>query len=344
MNIFLMISAIMLTKFIRWGIEVGRGKTKDRTARWAQIEHLLYQHPKGLKIREIARICNVSVRQIYRDLDDLQSKLWLPIWEERSTRGIDENYFLPPIRFSLVEALNIFLAARLMLHYAHRYDPNTASTFMKLNSIVPPVLREQIQKTLDWMQKQPTDEQYLRILATLTEAWVSRHQVKIAYQSLPSEKAVERIIEPYFIEPAAAGHSSYVFAYCHRTKSLRTFKIERIKAIEATSEPYTIPPDFDANAFLGSSWGIVVEGEVKTIKLRFDAEIARIMEETVWHPSQTLEKQRDGSIIMTLMVTDTVELYSWILGWGEKVKVLEPEELRQNIIETAKAMLEVYEE
>jgi predicted DNA-binding transcriptional regulator YafY len=323
---------------------VGRGKTKDRTARWAQIEHLLYQNRKGLKIKEIARICNVSVRQIYRDLDDLQSKLGLPIWEERSTRGIDENYFLPPIRFSLVEALNIFLAVRLMLHYAHRYDPNTASTFMKLNSIVPPVLRKQIQKTLDWMQKQPTDEQYLRTLATLTEAWVSRHQVKIAYQSLPAEKAAERIIEPYFIEPAATGHSSYVFAYCHHTKSLRTFKIECIKAIEATSEPYTIPPDFDANAFLGSSWGIVVEGEVKTIKLRFDPEIARIMEETVWHPSQTLEKQRDGSIIMTLKVTDTVELYSWILGWGEKVKVLEPAELRREMVRTAKAMLEVYKE
>jgi len=323
---------------------VGRGKTKDRTARWAQIEHLLYQNRKGLKIKEIARICNVSVRQIYRDLDDLQSKLGLPIWEDRSTRGIDEDYFLPPIRFSLPEALNIFLAARLMLHYAHRYDPNTASTFMKLNSVVPSGLREQIQQTLDWMQTQPRDEQYLRTLVVLTEAWVSRHRVKIAYQSLSAEKTAERVIEPYFIEPAATGHSSYVIAYCHRTRSLRTFKIERIKAIEATAEPYTIPPDFDANEFLGSSWGIVVESEVKAIRLRFDSEIARIMEETIWHPSQVLEKQRDGSIIMTLRVTDTVELHSWILGWGEKVKVLEPEELRREVVRTAKAMLDVYKE
>ena len=322
---------------------MGRGKTKDRTARWAKIEHLLYQNSKGLKVKEIARICNVSPRQIYRDLDDLQSKLGLPIWEKGSTRGIDEDYFLPPIRFSLPEALNIFLAARLMLNYAHRYDPNTASTFMKLNSIVPPMLREQIQKTMDWIQKQPTDEKYLRTLATLTEAWVSRHQVKIAYQSLPAEKVTERTIEPYFIEPAAVGHASYVIAYCHLTKSLRTFKIERIEAIDATSEPYTIPPDFDANKFLGSSWGIVVEGEVKTIRLKINApEIARIMEETVWHPSQVLEKQSDGSMIMTLRVTPTIELYSWILGWGEKLKVLEPAELRQDIIETVKAMLEVY--
>jgi len=329
-------------RYTRGSNEMGRGKTKDRTARWAQIEHLLYQNRTGLKIKEIARICDVSVRQIYRDLDDLQSKLGIPIWEERSTRGIDEDYFLPPIRFSLSEALNIFLAARLMLHYAQRYDPNMASTFMKLNSIVPPGLREQIQKTLEWMQTQPTDEHYLQVLGILADAWVSRLRVKIAYQSLPAEKATERIIEPYFIEPAATGHSSYIIAYCHRTKSLRTFKIERIKAIELTDELYAIPPDFDANEFLGSSWGIIVEGEIKTIKLRFDHELTRIMEETLWHPSQVLEKRRDGSVIMTLRVTDTVELYSWILGWGHKVEVLEPVELRQNIVETVKAMLEVY--
>jgi predicted DNA-binding transcriptional regulator YafY len=192
------------------------------------------------------------------------------------------------------------------------------------------------------MQKQPKDEKYLRILATLAEAWISQHRVKIFYQALAEKKATERIIEPYFIEPAAPGHSSYVIAYCHRTKSLRTFKIERIEAIEATSEPYVIPPDFDANAYLGSSWGIVVKDEVETIKLRFIPEIARIMEETVWHPSQVLERQSDGSIIMTLSVTNTVELYSWILGWGEKVEVLKPKELRERVARTAQAILDVY--
>lgn len=321
----------------------GRGKT-DRTARLVKVEHILYQNPQGLKPEEIARLCDVSVRTTYRDLVALESELGVPIWEEGGERGIVEGYFLPPIHLTLPEALNIFLAARLMLSYAHRYDPNMASTFVKLNSIVSPPLREQIQKTLNWMQKQPRNEKYLRILATLAEAWVSQRQVKIVHRSLPAEKATERVIEPYFIEPAAPGHASYVIAYCHRTNSIRTFKIERIEAAELASEIYTTPSNFDANEFFGSSWGIVVEGEVKTIRLWFDPEIARIMEETVWHPSQVLEPQSDGSIIMTLRVTNTVELYSWILGWGEKVEVLEPAELRKEIIETAKAMLEVYYE
>ena len=316
---------------------------RDKTARLVKVEHLLYQNPRGLTFHELANACGMSTKTARRDVKALECELGVPIWEDKGgKRSVVEGCFLPPIHFTLPEALNIFLASRLMLNYAHRYDPNIASVFTKLNSIVPAPLRDQIQKTMEWMQKQPKDEKYLRILATLADAWVSQHQVKISYQALAEKKATERIIEPYFIEPAAPGHSSYVIAYCHRTKSLRTFKIERIEAIEATPEPYVIPPDFDANAYLGSSWGIVVKDEVETIKLRFIPEIARIMEETVWHPSQVLECQSDGSIIMTLSVTNTVELYSWILGWGEKVEVLEPEELREEIIETTREMLNIY--
>ena len=320
-----------------------RRKT-DRTARLLKVEHLLYQNPRGLMIEEITRLCDVNKRTTYRDLKALESELGVPLWEEGGKRGITEGYLLPPIHFTLPEALNIFLAARLMLNYAHRYDPNMASTFMKLSSVVSPVLREQIQKTMDWMQKQPRNERYLSILAALAKAWLSQRQVKISYRALAKERPTERTIEPYFIEPAAPGHASYVIAYCRRTNSLRTFKIERIESIEPTAEPYAIPPDFDPNAFLSSSWGIVVKGDVKTIRLRFAPQIARIMEETVWHPSQVLEKQGDGSVIMTIRVTDTVDLYSWILSWGDRVEVLEPVEIREKIVKTARAMLDVYKE
>jgi len=326
-----------------WGTSKGRAK-RDRTARLLSVVHLLYQNPRGLTRQEIADQCNVSIRSVYRDLKALGEELGIPISNLGKGRlGLVEGYFLPEIHFTLPEAMSIFLAARLMLGYAHRYDPGVASTFIKLNSIVPPPLRDQIQRTMEWMQKQPRDEKYLRTLATLTEAWVSQRQVKISYKALAKEKAIGRIIEPYFIEPAAAGHSSYVIGYCHHAHEIRTFKIERIESVEPILEHYVVSPDFDANEFLGSAWGITVYGEVKTVKLRFDPEIARIMEETVWHPSQVVERQKDGSVIMTLAVTVTDELSSWILSWGEKVEVLEPKELREEVMETAKKMVKIYQ-
>jgi len=109
-----------------------------------------------------------------------------------------------------------------------------------------------------------------------------------------------------------------------------------------TSGSYVIPTGFDVNAYLAASWGIEVGGEAVTVRLKFKPDVAKIMEETIWHPSQRVEGQADGSIIMTLGVATCTELCSWILGWGDKVEVLEPEELRQEIKRTAMAMLDVY--
>ena len=314
-----------------------------RMERLIKIWLLLLNNPAGYTVKQLAGKFEVNIGTIYRDLTTLGSALQVPVYTDRTRWKIDEKCVLPPIRFTLSEALNIFLAARLMLSYSHRYDPNIDATFTKLSSVLPPALGEQVRKTMDWMQKLKKDEKHMRVLATVAEAWVSQRQLKIVYRSLPAEKATERVIEPYYIEPAAPGHASYVIGYCHLKKAVRTFKIERIESAELTNEHYTIPADFDANEFFGSSWGIVVEGEVKTIRLRIeDPEIMRIMEETIWHPSQVLDRQPDGSMIMTLRVTDTVELYSWILGWGEKIEVLEPPEIREAVIETAEAVRELY--
>ncbi len=314
-----------------------------KTERMLRIWLLLLRNPLHFTTKDLAEKFEVNVRTIYRDLITLGNELRVPVYEEKARWAVDESYFLPPVRFTVSEALNIFLAARLMLNYSHRYDPNVDSTFSVLASVLPLPLREQVQKTLDWMRQLPRDERHLPVLAKLAEAWTSQHRVKITYRSLPAAKATERIIEPYFIEPAAPGHSSYVIAYCHRAKDLRIFKVERIEEIELTDETYTIPADFDANRYFSGAWGIVVEGEEQTVRLKFSPELARLMEETIWHPSQVLEKQADGSVVMTLRVFYTYELVTWILGWGEKVEVLEPAELQKEVLQTAKAMVKIYQ-
>jgi len=314
-----------------------------KTERLLNIWLLLLNNPSGYTAKELAGRFGVDERTIYRDFITLGLDLKVPVYNDKKRWKMEQARFLPPIRFSLPEALNIFLTARLMLNYSHRYDPNVDATFTKLSAVLPQALAEQVRKSMDWMQKLPKDEKYLRILATVAEAWVSQRQLKITYRSLVAQRPMERVIEPYYIEPAAPGHASYVIGYCHLKDSIRTFKIERIEAAELISATYVIPPDFDANEYLGSSWGIVVDEEVKTVRLRIeDPEIMTLMSETVWHPSQVLEKQKDGSMIMTMKVSDTYELLSWILGWGEKIEVLSPPEIREAVIETAEAVRELY--
>ncbi len=232
-----------------------------------------------------------------------------------------------------------------MLGYSNRYDPHIDATFTKLSSVLPSMLSQQVNKTMAWMQTLPKNDKLIQIMATVAESWITQKQLKIDYQSILSKEIKERIIEPYFIEPAAFGHSSYVIGYCHLKKSMRTFKIERIKSAEIVNKKCIIPKDFDANKLLQSSWGIIADGEIKTIKMKIkDRDMIRLMQETIWHPTQQFEKQQDGSTVMTLQITDTCEFLSWVLGWGERIEVLEPAELREQVIDTVRKMQKIYRE
>jgi predicted DNA-binding transcriptional regulator YafY len=320
------------------------GYSKDRTARLMKLQLLLYLHPEGLKIKEIAQKCSVSLRTTYRDLELLEGELGVPIWEQQCKRGVTEGYFLQPITFTPSESMSIFLAIRLMQQFSHIYNPNVISTFMKLATIVPPSLRKQIQGTLDFIAQHPKDERNINNLNKITQAWLSHNRVKIKYQLFSDELPQDHIIEPYFIEPLMIGHSNYVIANECPNKAICVIKIDCIIGeVSIQEDTYSIPTDFNAIDYLNSKWGTSIDSsgsaeDIETVKLHFSQRMSRVVTPTVWHPSQKLEAQDDGSVIMTVQTNISVDFFSWILGWGEDVVVLEPELLRKLIVQRIKAM------
>jgi predicted RNA-binding Zn-ribbon protein involved in translation (DUF1610 family) len=161
----------------------GRSLSKrDRTARLLYLQILLWHHSLGIDIKEIARSCNASVRTTYRDLIALETELKVPIWQEGNKRGLVDGHFLPPVAFRQEEAINIFIASRLMHNYSYLYNPSVISTFVKLSSILPEGLREETRKTIENIENQIKDDRKINNLNKVTQAWISRHMRK---NSLP---------------------------------------------------------------------------------------------------------------------------------------------------------------
>jgi predicted DNA-binding transcriptional regulator YafY len=52
------------------------------------------------------------MRTIQRDLLDLQTELGVPVTQEGDRYGILAGYILPPVSFSLEDAMVLFLASR----------------------------------------------------------------------------------------------------------------------------------------------------------------------------------------------------------------------------------------
>jgi predicted DNA-binding transcriptional regulator YafY len=105
---------------------------RDRLARFYRVLRYLEAHPEGATVDAIAGFVAMSRRTVYRDLQALEGEIGVPMWSEGGKWGIVEGGFLPPLRLTLDEAVAFFLAARLTVQFADRYDPDTGAAFQKL--------------------------------------------------------------------------------------------------------------------------------------------------------------------------------------------------------------------
>jgi predicted DNA-binding transcriptional regulator YafY len=79
------------------------------------------------------------------------------------------------------------------------------------------------------------------------------------------------------------------------------------------------------------------------VKVRFLPAVARYVEESTWHPSQKLTRQRDGSVIAEFTLDGTEEIKRWIMSFGKQAQVMKPDELRDEIVEEWKKAVAVHE-
>jgi predicted DNA-binding transcriptional regulator YafY len=66
------------------------------------------------------------------------------------------------------------------------------------------------------------------------------------------------------------------------------------------------------------------------------------IKEKIWHDTQEISLQKDGSIVFEDEVAGTEEIKFWVMSWGSKALVLEPESLREEIRAEAEVLLGKY--
>lgn len=323
--------------------DVALSESSAKAVRLTQIQHFLHSNPKGLTTKEIADLCGTCVRTIQRDLLCLQCDLKVPITQNGKRYSIMDTYVLPPISFTLHEAMSMTLASRLVLRQTDENNPHVESALSKLASMLPQDVGEHLRKSATMMGQKPLNPDQVRIFEQIAIAWCIHRQLKIQYQSMQRDEAREWLLDPYFVEMTSTGFSTYVIgqAKSHDRSGITTFKLDRIKDAEILDTVFTIPEDLSLDRFLESSWG-VMQGEEIEVKLRFLPEVTRRVKESIWHPSQVIEDLPDGGCLMTLSVTGTLEMTPWIRGWGPDVEVLEPESLRSEFMEYVEKLSKLY--
>lgn len=309
------------------------GLTKAQ--RLVELQHLFWRNPQRvLTSSELARRLGVHPRTVRKYLNQLSAAGHLPVTRAQRAWRLADGARLAtlPVRFLLEEATAVYLAARLLTRTADEPNPAVAAAVAKLAHVVPGELRPFLDQLASRAQTLDSGR-FAHIFRAFAYGWALRRVVELDYEARSRRgNLLSCRFETYLLEPAAVGSALYAVGRADPPGDWRTFKLERVRAARLTDTSFTPPPPEQLLARLDPAWGVWLgRGEAVTVRLRFDSQVAARVGETRWHPSQRLLPGEDGTLEMEMVLTSTVELLPWILGWGSHCQVLAPEQLRQEV-------------
>lgn len=183
------------------------------------------------------------------------------------------------------------------------------------------------------------------ILQTLHRCIQEHRVAEIDYQPIGKD-ARRRKIEPYAV--VFYQSSLYIIAAASEIAAdqpdrIRHWKLDRFSRATALDVWFKVPPDFDLETHLGGSLGIfAAAGRPRDFRIRVSARAAPWVIEDPWHSDQRVERQADGSVIVTVKAAHELEIIPRVLSLGNEAEILAPLACRRAIAQTIRRMAEQY--
>ena len=301
------------------------------------------QSGKGYAAGKLATMFGTSRRTIFRDLEELQA-LGVPYHYDSKTAGytIDPEFFLPPINLNLQEALCLLLLvdkARNQIQLPFKNSALLAA--LKIENNLPIQIRQHCNTALKNISTKATPQAPMELFDNtfmqLQKAITKKHKVNIRYHSLFEAEVINVELCPYHL--LHNQRAWYVIGLSSLHKTIRTFKLNRIKELRMLDKCFLAAADFNLYEYLGRAWSMIPEGRIYNIKLQFLPKVAENVTEVQWHSTQKVTRNSDGSATVEFRVDGLGEITWWILGYGDQVQVLAPKTLREKLVKVAKNMI-----
>lgn len=313
-----------------------------------QMLHLINQHRlSGISKGELANHFGVSKKTIARDITNLSS-CGFPIYEDQDMdRGnqvfyyFTEGYRLPDYTLNYEDILSLSLASKLWeesgLVTADSIKGILTKIETKLDKSILKFYRD-VQKALisDGTGTLSDSDSVAEKLSLVLKAILNYKMIAFDYYSVQNQRHSHKEVSPLAVK--YFNHNFYLAGYYKKIDQVIVFAINRMNKLKLSDKPQH-EVDFDSRTYFESGFGIYT-GEVFPVKLQFFPPTADYIAERIWHPEQKLTLLEDKSIILEMPANSLSEMKKFVLSYGAKVKVLEPEELRE---ETSKEIMSLYE-
>jgi len=281
---------------------------------------------ENVTAKELAEQFGVSTRTIYRDVDTL-SLAGIPVYTEKGKGGgisLLPDFVLNKSILSEREQNEILTALQGL---AHVKADEAKGLLNRLSTIFNKTAAK-------WLEVDFSDWSYDNDYFNDFKIAILAHRIaEFDYYSSYGEKTFRRV-EP--IQLWFKSKSWYLKAFCLTKQGMRLYKLTRVNNLTITDEHFPVRDLLSAEPMKDADR----ERADISIKLRIAPEMTyRVFDD---FDAGIVEKQPDGSFIVTKTWPEDNWVYSYVLSFGEYAEVLEPEHLREIIKTKARKLLEKY--
>lgn len=117
-------------------------------------------------------------------------------------------------------------------------------------------------------------------------------------------------------------------------RDFRLYSLPNIARVELLDDWFSRDPSFSLAEFARASFGVWQEKPVE-VAWRVAPEAAAEASEFVFHPTQTLQEQPDGSLLVKFRTGGLLEMAWHLFTWGGAITVVKPKRLAKMLGELA---------
>lgn len=175
------------------------------------------------------------------------------------------------------------------------------------------------------------------LLPTLRRAILEMRLVVVRYGDLSTDQPATRVLCPYGTLYGGNGRA-WLVGHVEGLPQMRLWRLDRIVSMDLLDRCFTRSSHFDLTSYAAQSFGVFQEEPINVV-LRFLPEAANDAACWSFHPSQTMELEADGSLLVYFRAGGVAEISWHLFTWGDVVRVLAPERLQVELIEMIEAAL-----
>ncbi len=287
---------------------------------------------------------NLSKSAIEKDIKYLKDEYDAPLKYSKSNGGYyyeNKDFSIDSIPLNSDEAQSLRFAAITLNQYSN------LAVFKQFKGAIQKVLdgtfiSDDLEDTqvenyvqFEWA---PTTQgsEWLNQLFTAIK---NKQRIKLNYYSFKSHQHKNYLLEPYLLREYK--HQWYLIAYRVEDGYFSSFQLGRVEAMQLLEDYFVRSQEFQAETYFKHAFGItVLEGSPVLVKLKMDISELPYLTENPIHQTQIIQNKTETHFEVLLHVFVTKELKMSLLSFGSKCKVLEPTDLKIEMLEEVKRCLE----